>query len=38
VVLKITADLKEIDAAREQASGTDDQAWTGATDLLAQAL
>jgi hypothetical protein len=37
-VLKITADLKEIDAAREQASGTDDQAWTGATDLLAQAL
>src|SRR5262245_31402345 len=37
-VLKITAELQQIDAAREQASGTDDQAWTGATDLLAQEL
>src|SRR5262249_43558813 len=33
-----TAELQQIDAARQQASGTDDQAWTGATDLLAQAL
>jgi chromosome segregation ATPase len=37
-VLKITAELQQIDAARMQASGTDDQAWSGAVDLLAEGL
>jgi chromosome segregation ATPase len=37
-VLKITAELQQIDAARAQASGTDDQAWSGAVDVLAEGL
>jgi hypothetical protein len=37
-VLKTTSELQQIDAARAQASGADDQAWSGAIDLLAEAL
>jgi hypothetical protein len=37
-ILKTTAELQQIDAAREQASGADNQAWDGAIDLLAEEL